>query len=240
MKKFQILALVIFSLTLNLTTLGQKLPLPPSLTEKSSLEEILNWLDKTNLSEARIGLESNAAGVEQGEIPTSGSSYYELAIFSKGFKFAKVEGCKLFLKNDDVELLSFSTKYPNPTEGSLQDFRKYKTNQLKFAGEFTIPLNKLKANKAPFRHTKKADDITLLGAWRTEFKWKTDFFLIPTKDKLKSLMENALKIEIDGVGQDIKESSMNGDELTFTFDDEKTSKNFYAAMSRAITLCKDK
>lgn len=49
-----------------------------------------------------------------------------------------------------------------------------------------------------------------------------------------------MEIEIIGVGQDGRNDSMNGDEITFTFDDKQMSENFYAAFSRAITLCKDK
>jgi hypothetical protein len=106
---------------------GQKsIALPSGLTENSSLEEVLNYLDATISPEARIGLESNAPGVEPDEIPTTGTRYYEQAFFSKGFKLAKTDGCKITLRNDNVDLLGFSTKYPNPVEGSLDDWRRIK------------------------------------------------------------------------------------------------------------------
>lgn len=234
------LLVIALSLGINSFVFAQKTALPSSLTKNSSLEEILNWLDRTSLPEAQIGLEANVSEPEPTEIPTTSTRYYEWAFFSKGFRLAKIDGCKITLKNDDVKLIRFETKYPNPAEGSLDEFRKIQDNQSQFTGEFSIPLHKLKANKAPFRHTKKAEKAALLGTWRTEFIKKFDFFLIPTQEKLKSLLENQMKIEIIGVGQNGGNGSMSGDELTFTFDDKQMSENFYAAFSRAITLCKDK
>lgn len=243
MKTYKLLinALFFTSIFLNAYSLvfAQKTTLPADLTENSSLEEILRWVDTTILSEARIGLEANASGVEQGEIPTTATRYYESAFFSKGFRLAKIDGCRLKLKNENVKLLTFETKYPNPAEGSLDDFRKIQNNQLEFTGEFSILLQKLKANKAPYRHTKKAERADLLGTWRTEFKRKSEFFLIPSKSRMKQMLENLMKIEVIGGGQDGGNDSMNGDEITFTFDDKQMSEDFYAAFSQAITLCKD-
>ncbi|HEY0458497.1 MAG TPA: hypothetical protein VGC97_05045 [Pyrinomonadaceae bacterium] len=240
--KLHIHALLIIVLSLNLNSLvfAQKVALPSGLTEKSTLVEILNWIDRTSLPQARIGLESNVKEPETGEVITNATRYYEQAFFSKGFRLAKIDGCRLRLRNDNVELIKFETKYPNPAEGSLDDFRKIQNDKSKFTGEFSIPLQKLKANKAPFQHTKKAEQAALLGTWRTEFKRKSEFFLIPSKAKLKSLLEYLMEIEIIGVGQNGRNDSMSGSEITFTFDDKQMSENFYAAFSRAITLCEDK
>ncbi len=236
---FCLLFLFALTFTLNSMVSAQKTTLPSGLTENSSFDEILNWIDKTSLPQAHIGLESNASVAELDEIPTTATRYYEWAFFSKGFKLAKIDGCKITLRNDNVDLIRFETKYPNPAEGSLDEFRRIQNKQSQFTGELFIPLQKLKANKAPFRHTKKAEQANLLGTWRTEFKSKFNFFLIPSREKMKTLLENLLEIEIIGVGQNGQNDSMNGDELTFTFDDKQMSENFYAAFSRAITLCKD-
>ena len=230
---------IVLSFSLNFLIFAQKTTLPLELTEQSSLEEILKWLDQTSLPQAQIGLEANIREPETGEVITTATRYYELAFFSKGFRLAKIDGCKLTLRNDNTELIRFETKYPNPAEGSLNEFRKTQNNQPQFTGEFSIPLQKLKANKAPFRYTKKGEKAALLGIWRAEFKMKFDFFLLPSKDKLKSLLENQMKIEITGLEQIRRNESMNGDEITFTFNDKQMSENFYAAFSRAVTLCKD-
>ncbi len=185
MKTFQLSLCTLFwvalSLALNSTAFAQNNSLPAELTEKSSLADILKWLDKTSFSQARIGLEANASGVESGDIPTSATRYYELAFFSKGFKLAKIDGCKLILRNDNVKLFRFETKYPNPADGSLDDFRKTQNDQSQFTGEFSIPLQKLNANKAPFRHTEKAELADLFGTWRTEFKRNLNFFCFRRK-----------------------------------------------------------
>jgi hypothetical protein len=244
MKTSKLLARTFFPIVLCLCfqslAFAQKTSLPSGLTVNSSLEEILNWLDKTSFSQARIGLESNAAGVEAGEIPTTATRYYESAFFSTGFKLSKIDQCRLTLKNDNVKLLGFYTKYPDPAEGSLKDFRKIPNNQSEFTGELNIPLQKLKTDKAPYRHSKKAEEVDLLGNWRAGFVRKFEFFLIPTKNKMKSLLENQIEMKIIGIGQNERTDLMNGDEITFTFDDKQMSESFYAAFSRAITLCKEK
>ena len=251
MKTFQSLFCSVFlialSLIFNSVAFAQKNTLPTGLTEKSSLEQILNWLDKASLSQARIGLEANVKEPETGEVITSATRYYEQAFFSKGFRLDKIEGCKVKLKNDDVELLRYVSGYPDSSKGSLR-FKKTQNNQ--FTGEFFIPLQDLKANKAPYQYTKKTESADLLGTWRTEFKLKSNvslFSLFPiilskdkAQEKMEELRENAMRIEIISTEPNEQNDLMYGDELTFTFDDKQTSENFYAAFSRAITLCKEK
>jgi hypothetical protein len=223
---------------------SQKNSLPSGLTEKSSVDEILQWIDTAIFPQARIGLESNASGTQQGEIPTANTAYYEWAFFSKGFKLSNVDGCKITLKNDDFKLLLFETKYPDPSKGSLSEFRKAADNKPTSTAEFSMSLQNIKANKSPYRYTKKLETENLLGTWRTEFKLKFGFTFIPskipTKEKIKEVIANRLALEVIGAGENGRNDSMNGDELTFTFDDKQMSEDFYNALSRAITLCKDK
>ena len=217
------------------------------MTEKSSLAEILNWLDKTSFPQARIGLEANVKEPETGEVITTATRYYEQAFFSKGFRLDKIDGCKVKLKNDDVEVLRYVSGYPDPSKGSL---KFTKTQNDHFTGEFFIPLQDLKANKAPYQHTKKVETADLLGTWRTELKLKSNlsflslFPIIWSKDKaqekIEELKENAMRVEITNAERNERNDLMYGDELTFTFDDKQMSENFYAAFSRAIILCKDK
>ncbi len=243
--------LVALSIILSSVVFAQKNTLPIDLTEKSSIGEILNWLDKTSLPQARLGLETNVKEPETGEVITTATQYYEQAFFSKGFRVDKIDGCKVKLKNDDVELLRYVSGYPDSSNGSLR-FKKTQNNQ--FAGEFFIPLQDLKANKAPFKYSEKIEKTDLLGTWRTEFKLKSNlsfFSLFPViwskekakekaKEKMEELRENAMRVEIISSEQNEQNDLMYGDELTFTFDDKQTSEKFYAAFNRAITLCKDK
>lgn len=239
--------LIALSLILNSAVFAQKDTLPTALTEKSSLEQILNWLDKASLPQARIGLEANVKEPEAGEVITTATRYYEQAFFSKGFRLDKIDGCRVKLKNDDVELLRYMSGYPDPSKGSLR-FKKTQNDQ--FTGEFFIPLQNLKANKAPYQYTKKAETADLLGTWRTEFKLKSNlsfFSLFPViwskekaQEKIEELRENAMRVEIINSKPNEQNDLMYGDELTFTFDDKQASENFYAAFSRAIALCKDR
>ena len=132
MKTYKLLLNVLFvtvlSLCINSLISAQKTNLTSGLSGNSSIVEILNWLAKTGLPQVCIGLELNSSGLEPGEIPTTATQYYERAFFSKGFKLAKIDACKITLRNDNVELISFSTKYPNPAEGSLDEFRKIQNN----------------------------------------------------------------------------------------------------------------
>ncbi len=233
-------ALILISVGISTPAFGQKSRLPGGLTKGSSLAEILTWLDKTSLPDARIGLESNASGPQPGEIPDNSTSYYESSIFAKGFRFAKNDGCKLTLRHENVSLLNFETKYPNPAEGSLDEFRKRDRAVSQYAAEFFIPLGKLKSNKAPFQHTKNAEKTALFGTWRTEFIRKFEFMIIPTRAKMVDFLENRMKIDVIGSRPDGENDTMTGDELTFTFDDKQMSEDFYSAFGRAIDLCKEK
>lgn len=240
MKTFRLLSRTLFlitvSLAVSLAAFAQNDSLPAELTEKSSLADVINWLDKMNFAQARVGLNAGAPQVETGEVITSVTRYSEWAVFAPGFKLAKIEGCRLILRNDDVKLLSFATKYPNSAEGSLDEFRKTGNGQSKYAGEFFIPLNKLKAAKAAYRPDKAKSP----EAWQTEFKFNSGRLFFPTRKNMEKMLENQMKIEIIGAGEGGGNDSMTGGTLTFSFDDKQQSENFYAAFSRAITLCKDK
>lgn len=150
----------------------------------------------------------------------------------------------MVLRNDDVELISFSTKYPDPRKGSLANFRKTGNNQTRYAGDLFISLEKLsyKNGKSPYRHTKKPEKADLLGTWRTEF-YRKGLTLGNIKDILSSSGElqkllNDLKIEIIGSGEDGRNESMSASgTLTFTFDDKEVSDKFYGAFRQAIKLC---
>lgn len=238
-----LLKTVLASVLVGAGTLGipaQTKHLPGGLTADSSVEEILRWLDSTSLPLARIGLESTSTGPEPGEIPTNATTYHEWAIFGAGFRLKEIDRCKATFVVDDVRLVSFSTKYPDPKKGSLLKFRALGSGGGKSPGELSVGLNRLKSNKSPFRHTKKPEKEQTLGIWRTEFILKSDFFFLPTASKIKSLMENSPTMRVVGTGTDGSDEYMGGSELTFTFGDKDMSEQFFSAFSRAIELCKGK
>jgi hypothetical protein len=240
MRIYQLLVKTFLVITLSLcidsSLFAQKNRLPSGLTENSSLEEVLGWLDKMALAQARVGLNAEVAGSGSVDAPTIGERYSEWAVFSQGFRLAKIDGCKITLRNNELKLISFSTLSPSP-EGSLSYFRKAAHNQSPLVGELFIPLRKLKAKKAPYQHTNKAERARLLGTWRIEFKLKSVFSFFP---KLKSQADNLPWINIIGAGHGGLDDSMGGNTVTFAFDDKQMSEDFYAAFSRAINLCKER
>lgn len=237
-----ILSIIFFSISSE--TLAQSSKLPGELMKDSSLEEVINRLDKTSFAKARIGFHKHGQELSENEIPTANTTYSEEAVFSQGFRLAKVEGCRIALKNDDVKLIDFSTKYPDPQRGSLSDFREQMNNQIKYTGFLNIALDSLNENKRKktFRHTKKIEKAKLLGTWQTKYYLKNYslFSLIfNPKEKIKTY-GNDLNISITLPGNDDGYDRMTGDFLTFTFDDKQTSEKFDSAFHRAIKLCNEK
>lgn len=209
-----------------------------STEDERTVEEILEDLNKT-LPLARVGLESNITSPPADEIPTTATSYYQFAIFSQGFRFQRLEKCRLTVRNRNLSMVDFTTGYPSLADGNLQVFRGNLDNVVEFVGDLSIPLFRLKANKRPFRHTKKPEKAQLLGTWRTEFKQRTKFFLVPTIAGMRRFMEGRMYIDVSSPAYGDEAESMNGDELTFTFDKKEDAEEFYSLMSRAIELCKE-
>ena len=180
MKTFQSLFCSVFlialSLILNSVAFAQKNNLPAGLTEKSSLEEILNWLDKASLPQARIGLEANVKEPEMGEVITTATRYYELAFFSKGFRLDKIDGCKVKLKNDDVELLRYVTGYPDSSKGSLR-FKKLKTINLPANFSYRCKTSKPTKHRINIRKKLKQPICLEPGALNLNLNQMAVFFL---------------------------------------------------------------
>lgn len=216
--------LVILSMGfLKSATFAQKNVLPPELNQTSSLSEILAWLDKNSFPQARIGLDLWKYSSSPSRV--AGRWVHESAVFSKGFKLIKADGCYLTLGNDDIKILSFGTTAYGYERQSLASFRKEATDLTPYPAELYIRLNRMsyKKGKKPYLHTKNPDEAKLLGSWRTEFKEKggRDVLLIVVFDSPP------------GVGRD----QMYGDSVTFTFDSKDMSEQFYAAFRQAIRLC---
>ncbi len=206
--------------------------------DKKSVEEVLSELDET-LPLARVGLESNVTSPPEDEIPTTATSYYQHAIFAQGFRFERIEKCRLTIRNPGISLLDFTTGYPSLADGNLQAFRGNVDQNAVFVGDLSIPLYRIKPNKRPFRHTKKADEGQRLGTWRTEFKQRKKFFFIPTITGARWFLEGRMYIEVSSPAYGDGAESMNGDEITFTFDEKEKAEEFYSLMSSAIEMCKE-
>jgi hypothetical protein len=244
---FAALFLIALTFVLNLETSAQKskVSLPDGLTEKPTLAEVLAWLDKNGFAGARIGFQSTGANpTDAVEASMSTATFSNWAVFGKGFRLSKTDGCRIVLKNDSVDLLEFSTQSPYWEKGSFANFRKAGAPKSVYAGNLYIALDLLsyKKMKDSYRLTDKKEKSDLLGTWQTKFYGKGDKIDI-TKLKyripsVKTDITYDLLMEIVGSGVSGGEERMGADYITFTFDDKDLSDKFYAVFRRAIELCK--
>ncbi len=220
------LAIWLMSLSIP-SAFGQENVLPPGLNQTSSLSEILAWLDKNSLPQARIGLNLSSTS---DSIASEGRGIYESGVFSQGFKLIKADGCYLTLRNEDIKILSFRTNASRYDIQSLERFRSKGAGVTPYPAELYIRLNRMKAErgKGPRLHTKDPAKAKLLGSWRTEFKERG------------GRPQDVLLIVVLDSPPEAARDDMYGDTITFTFDNKQTSEQFNAAFRQAIKLCTSK
>lgn len=240
MKTFKSVSCALFLLMLTSVsaseTVAQKRGLPPELNQNSSLQEILDYLDKTIFAHARIGLkysgpEKYANFSDPVESMTvRNSKLSEEMVLSQGFRLASVEGCKFTLKNDAVEIANWSTYSYNL---NLMSFAKFINKGEK--GEpplkpqsalVFIPLDKMsyRKGKGPYRLTDR-EEAKWVGTWRTKFQYK-GFFI-----------RRIFGMEIYAAAPEQVSERTEAETITFTFDDKEMSEKFNAAFRQAIRIC---
>jgi hypothetical protein len=193
--------------------------LPAELSRSSSVYEILNWLDRTSFAHARVGLKTGGSeGLPGSYNPDwqEGTPSYTL-VFSPGFRLSGSGGCTLTLKNGDTHLVDHSKL--------VTDTRQHR------AAELEIRLDEMGPAKgrAPYRHTKNPEKARLVGAWRTEYKYKNFWRRRVVGELTLFSIESQERL-----------GSWDGVTLTFTFDSKDMSEQFDAAFRQAIRLCNEK
>lgn len=151
---------------LSLETRAQdNVQLPPPLSQRSSVSEIVEWLDKNSFGRARIGVKDSYYPFRTGDNRKySGFDF----IFASGFKLVNADGCNLTLRNDEARMIN--------RDGTPQSV------------ELFLPLARMsdRKGKAPYRHTRNPLMAKLFGTWRTEFKERGFFthgiFTVRLKD----------------------------------------------------------
>ena len=188
-----------------------KLPLPGDLNQNSSVSEILKWLDQTTFRNARIVLkDSSDAFTYRPPWDDSGPAIHTF-IFTQGFRVTNIDGCNVMLRNDDAKTV-YKSKVQDSTHRSIADV--------------WLQLNRMSPNKGKrtHRYTKDPEKVRLLGAWRTEFKYRGWF--------ARTMFGLSL------YSPESKEPERwEGMDLAFTFDTKEMSEKFDAAFRRAIRLC---
>ncbi len=251
MKSFQKLLRVILTALCSFTILcsvafSQTKTLPKGLNANSTFEEIVEWLNTNSFPKATIGMESGGNYSSDSEdIPNNSTTYFEEAYFASGFRSDTGGTCqRLDLTNDSMNLIYFATKYPDPSEGSLADFRKVKDDQKNFAGEIRIPLEELSYKDG--KNTKKGKAF-----WHSKYRLKTGFGgffktagLIFNRDKaietIKEQQENGMQFRVRGTGTNGRDEAFYGSSLIFRFEDKAASENFDSAFRQLIKVCSKK
>ena len=209
---FIIASVVVLS---SVRALAQKTPLlPGGLNQDSSVSEILTWLDQTTFRNARVVLkDSMDAFTYRPPWEDSGPAEHTF-IFTQGFRVTNIDGCNLMLRNDDAKTVTKSKVDDSPH---------------RLVADVWVQLDRMSPNKGrhTHRYTKDPEKVRLLGAWRTEFRFKGWFARTMVGLTLTSA--------------EWKEPQRwEGMNLAFTFDTKEMSENFDAAFRQAIKLCKSK
>lgn len=203
--------------------------LPGRLDENSKVPQLVEWLGEAVLAGARVGLNHDGEEIRN---PITrefeGETLAERFVFSQGFRVAKLEDCALTLRNDDVKLLRYADDAFFTIGGGgshpLDDVGRSGT---RYAAEMLVPLRLLSDRKGrvPYRHTKDSKQAALLGVWRATYR---------TRGRGRHVSIKVFPAERPEEMRDV-----DGDMLSFTFDDKAAADNFHAAFRRAIRLCKD-
>jgi hypothetical protein len=193
--------------------------LPAELGRSSSVYEILSWLDRTSFPYARVGLKTGGSeGSPDSYNPDwqEGTPSYTL-VFSQGFRLSGIGGCTPTLKNGDTYLVDHSKL--------VSDTGSHRAAELELRLDEMSPTK----GKGPYLHTKNPEKAGLVGAWRTEYRYK-------------NFWRRRVVAELTLFSKESQERlvAWDGVTLTFTFDSKEMSEKFDAALRQAIRLCNEK
>ena len=191
-----------------------KLRLPGELNQNSSVSEIVKWLDQTSFRNARIVLKDSWDDFTYRPPWLDNKPAENTFVFIQGFRVTNIDGCNLMLRHDDAREVIKS---------------KVQNSSSHVTADLWVQLNRMSPNKGKrtHRYTTDREKVSLLGAWRTEFKYKG----WSSKTIVGLTLSSA----------EWKEPQrFEGMNLAFTFDTEETSRNFDSAFRQAIRLCRSR
>ena len=200
----------------SLSALAQNKPvLPGDLNQKSSAAEILTWLDHQN-SFRNMGIVLKDSWDDSTYRPPWDDSKPASNTFNfiPGFRVTNVDGCNLLLRHDDARTVSKSKLDDSPH---------------RVAAEVWVQLNRMSPSKGKHTHryTRDPEKVRLLGAWRTEFKYRGW--------SSRTIVGLTLR------SPEWKEPQRwEGLNVAFTFESKEMGEKLDAAFRQAIALCKSK
>ncbi len=216
---------------------AQKSALPKGLTQNSSVEELIQWLDENAFPKVWIGVETEVSEDQIDATQVYNTALSEEVTLSQGFRLQSLDACKLTLRNEDLRLLELWTGNYNMELVRLKDVLVDPDSKKTFYGELVIQLSdlSLKKGRKPFRHTRKPEKAKMLGTWRMMFRVSRPSFFQMLRGEFRH--GQSVLIGIRSHQDDQFYNSLWGETLRFTFDEENTSKEFYLVFRRAIELC---
>ncbi len=191
-----------------------KTPLPGGLKEDSSVLEILTWVGQTAIPNARIVLKDSRDDFLYRPPWDDTEPMKHTFIFLQGFRVTNIDGCNLMLRNDDAREV---------------DKSKVLDAKGPVVVDLWVQLHRMSPDKGKRTHsyTKDPEKVRLLGAWKSEFKYKG----------WSSNTMAELKVHYP---QADKPQKWQGYNIAFTFETKEMSEQFEAAFRQAIRLCRAK
>lgn len=190
--------------------------------DEAALTEAVAQLEAAGLARARVGVH----GYYWTEVVNFETHKYvqdirdDAVYFSSGFRFVKVEGCTVTLRNDGATLLP-SARHPAEESDGPPGPRVV---------ELRLWLGQMSAKKNKKPRLKYADPekARVFGAWRTEFSHRGFF--------ARYVVGSYYYPE----GQPEKRQYFEGDRVSFSFDDPGAGRKFHAALLHAVNLCEER
>ena len=191
-----------------------KTPLPGGLKEDSTVSEILTWLGQAAIPHARIVLKDSWDDFLYRPPWDDTEPMKHTFIFLEGFRVTNIDGCNLMLRHDDAREVD-KLKVADTTRPLVVDL--------------WVQLHRMSPDKGKRTHsyTRDPEKVRLLGAWKSEFKYKG----------WSSNTMAELKVHYP---QGDKPQKWQGYNIAFSFDSKELSEQFEAAFRRAIRLCRAK
>ena len=212
-RSFRAVVIIPFLLLLCRVVIAQNNNVTPALHQQPHISEVMDWIDKNGLKQAKVGVRTRAQPAREelsGVIQQDAYPALSL-VYAEGFRVIVGDRCGVILKNENTRLLARSKLVPAPS------------SEQRYAAELFIPLDRLsvKKGKGPYRHTPDPENGP--GNWRTEFK--------------SDRSNDDVVLTLFAPGQTEKMRVWKAETLTFTFDDKETSEKFTAAFRQAIKIC---
>ncbi|PWT93501.1 MAG: hypothetical protein C5B55_04485 [Blastocatellia bacterium] len=218
-------SLLLIAISLPPVAFAQRNTPPSGINEHSTIQEILEYLNRTSFPYARIGLRVAVAKSVDSWNPNVDNRYPdEFLVFSAGFRLASaLDDCHLVLRNENITVYDAEDRDIKPI-----DLKGLTESSPPYVAEFGTWLETVSHNggKAPFLQSKNPARADVLGPWELKFQSRGFFVRSIFGVKIPALKQGFF-------GKDFETS----DTVRFGFDDRAAAERFNSGFRRLIKLC---